>query len=109
MNLYYVIKERVFRMTYDEMDEYVKNHFKGMDVPLEVPISFKEACPYLKGNAGEYEVFRDKDYQNNTRYAILYEYGTQILNKGSSLMITKDGSLYVLEDSEFSSERYMKA
>ena len=109
MKLYHVIKEDVYMMTYDEMDEYFKNHFKETDDPSEVSISFKDACPFLKDNAGKYEVNRDEDYQKNIIYVIFYDYGMEILKKGYSLIITKEGSLYTIKDNEITPEIYLEA
>lgn len=100
MKLYYEIKDTVYIISFDEIDEYAKNNFKGKDVPLHVRIPFKDICPYLKNNNSDCVLFRDETVHKKPMYLITDSYGTDIVTKGHSLLITHCGTMYSIDDDE---------
>lgn len=110
MKLYYEIQDTVYILSYDEIDEYVENYLKGIkgkDVSPVLLIPFKDVCPYLKDNNARCDVIcynldkEDKIYSKGERiYSILDDFGTNLLMKNQSLIITHAGTIYTIEDNE---------
>lgn len=100
MKLYYEIQDSVYIVSYDEIDEYMKNYFDGKDIPLHVPVSIKDVCPYLKDNNAKCDVICDNACQENRIYLVLDDFGTELLTKNHSILITHWGTIYTVDDDE---------
>ena len=101
MKLYHKIQNTVYIVSYDEIDEYVENYFKGKDVPLNVPISFKDICQYLKDNNAKCVIICvKKSDQGNRIYTVLDDFEVNLLMKNQSLIITHYGIISTIDDHE---------
>ena len=103
MKLYYEIQDTVYILSYDEIDEYVENYLKGIkgkDVPPVILIPFKDVCPYLKDNNASCDVICYNLDKGERIYSVLDDFGTNLLMKNQSLIITHAGTIYTIEDNE---------